>query len=86
MKVLTIKKGRMFKNIPNGISPEGELRFLDRPLLADLDIDVNDLKEYLEELSITKYEEFDDVDFFIYCACKKGIIDLPGVKLKVKVN
>ena len=75
--MIKFDKGTIFKNIPQGFDENGNLKYVDRPLLDDLIITEEDVGEVLKERP-----NIDALEVPLYSAQKRGIIDLPGVKIK----
>lgn len=74
--MIILKKGAIFKNIRQGRDENGNLKYVDRPLLDDLIMTGEDIKEVLKECP-----NIGAVEILLYLACKRGIIDLEGVKV-----
>lgn len=77
--MIKIDKGTIFRNIPQGVDENLNPIYVDRPLLDDLIITDEDIREV--------WEECPDMEAFevpLYLAQKRGIIDLQGVKKRCK--
>ena len=78
--MIKFNKGTIFKNIPQGWDENGNLKYVDRPLLDDLIITEEDVGEVLKECP-----DIDALEVPLYLACKRGIIEnLQGVKKRYK--
>ena len=75
--MIKFNKGTIFKNIPQGRDENGNLKYVDKPLLDDLIITEEDIREVRKECP-----NIDAVEILLYLACKRGIIELEGVKTK----
>ena len=73
--MIKLNKGAIFKNIPQGRDENGNLKYVDKPLLEDLILTEEDIREVRKECP-----NIDAVEILLYLACKRGIIDLQGVK------
>ena len=73
--MIKLNKGAIFKNIPQGRDENGNLKYVDKPLLDDLILTEEDIREVMKECP-----NIDAVEILLYLACKRGIIDLQGVK------
>lgn len=73
--MIKIDKGTIFKNIPQGLDENCNPIYVDRPLLDDLIITEEDIKEVLKECL-----NIEALEVPLYLAQKRGIIDLQGVK------
>lgn len=73
--MIKLNKGAVFKNIPQGRDENGNLKYVDKPLLEDLILTEEDIREVRKECP-----NIDAVEILLYLACKRGIIDLQGVK------
>lgn len=73
--IVKIDKGTIFKNIPQGFDENLNPKYVDRPLLDDLIITEEDIKEVLKECP-----NIETLEVPLYLAQKRGIIDLQGVK------
>lgn len=85
LNTITLKKGTVFKRIPQGYSFEiHSLVFVDRPLLDDLTITPEMCLGLSQRLQLTdqKIEDITWQDVIVWLACEEGIIDLQGVKLR----
>lgn len=75
--MIKFDKGTIFKNIPQGFDENLNPKYVDKPLLDDLIITEEDIREVLKErLDMGAFE------VPLYLAQKRGIIDLEGVKVK----
>ena len=75
--MIKLNKGAIFKNIPQGRDENGNLKYVDKPLLDDLIITEEDIREVRKECP-----NIDAVEILLYLACKRGIIELEGVKTR----
>ena len=75
--MIKFNKGTIFKNIPQGRDENGNLKYVDKPLLDDLIITEEDIREVRKECP-----NIDAVEILLYLACKRGIIELEGVKTR----
>lgn len=73
--IVKFDKGTIFKNIPQGFDENLNPKYVDKPLLDDLIITEEDIKEVLKECP-----NIEALEVPLYLAQKRGIIDLEGVK------
>jgi hypothetical protein len=73
--MIKIDKGTIFRNIPQGLDENCNPIYVDRPLLDDLIITDEDIREVWKECP-----NMEGFEVPLYLAQKRGIIDLQGVK------
>lgn len=73
--IFKFDKGTIFKNIPQGFDENLNPKYVDRPLLDDLIMTEEDIKEVLKECP-----NIEALEVPLYLAQKRGLIDLQGVK------
>lgn len=89
LSTVVIKKGTVFKRIPQGYNfSTHSLVFVDRPLLDDLTITPEMCLGLSQRLQITgqKIEDITWQDVIVWLACEEGIIDIQGVKLRDNIK
>lgn len=75
--MIKFNKGTIFKNIPQGLDENGNLKYVDKPLLEDLILTEEDVREVRKECP-----NIDAPEILLHLACKRGIIELEGVKTR----
>lgn len=82
--MIKFNKGTIFKNIPQGLDENGNLKYVDRPLLNDLIITEEDVGEVLKEYEAhqTPVPSYDEWKESYNCMLENEVLRLKNEKLK----